>query len=184
MCYWRIFTQGNKISLLDFMENYVRLGNCNKFTFTSDYFAFYYNNRIYNRIYKNSFVDENKYDEMVREHNEKISAISKSYYVIVGCKDTSSNTFNHEVAHFLYETNKAYKESCNNIISEMPDNIRKLFIKSLKAAGYHGNKEYLWSELQAYLSTDFDIICEVEPDIIKQYSVLFEKNIEPLLLLG
>ncbi len=69
---------------------------------------------------------------------------------IIGANDTEGDTFQHEVAHGLYYTNKEYKELMDEITDAIPLDIRMKFRNNLIDMGYTDGVVY--DEIQAYLT--------------------------------
>lgn len=73
---------------------------------------------------------------------------------IIGAKDTEGNTFQHEVAHGLYYTNKEYKESMDEITETIEWQDYLKFEKNLLDMGY--TAAVIPDEIQAYLTWGWD----------------------------
>jgi hypothetical protein len=73
---------------------------------------------------------------------------------IIGARDTEGNTFQHEVAHGLYYTNKEYKESMDEITQTIAWQDYLKFEKNLLDMGY--TAAVIPDEIQAYLTWGWD----------------------------
>ena len=73
---------------------------------------------------------------------------------IIGAKDTENSTFQHEVAHGLYYTNKEYRELMDEITQTIPLNHYLKFRSNLLKMGY--TESVVDDEIQAYLSWGWD----------------------------
>jgi hypothetical protein len=73
---------------------------------------------------------------------------------IIGAKDTENSTFQHEVAHGLYYTNKEYKELMDEITQTIPLDTYLKFRGNLLKMGY--TESVVDDEIQAYLSWGWD----------------------------
>ena len=73
---------------------------------------------------------------------------------IIGAKDMENSTFQHEVAHGLYYTNKEYKELMDEITQTIPTDIYFKLRKNLLDMGY--TESVVDDEIQAYLSWGWD----------------------------
>lgn len=73
---------------------------------------------------------------------------------IIGARDTEGSTFQHEVAHGLYYTNKEYKELMDEITETIPLNHYLKFRQNLLDMGY--TESVVDDEIQAYLSWGWD----------------------------
>lgn len=73
---------------------------------------------------------------------------------IIGCSNTTGETFKHEVCHGLYYTNKEYKKRIDSCTKELPPKNYNIFKKNLQEMGY-ANK-VVNDEIQAYLQYGYD----------------------------
>jgi hypothetical protein len=73
---------------------------------------------------------------------------------IIGAKDTENSTFQHEVAHGLYYTNKEYKQLMDEITETIEWQDYLKFEKNLLDMGY--TAAVIPDEIQAYLSWGWD----------------------------
>jgi hypothetical protein len=73
---------------------------------------------------------------------------------IIGAKDMEGNTFQHEVAHGLYYTNKEYRELMDEITQTIPLEYYTKFRQNLLDMGY--TESVVDDEIQAYLSWGWD----------------------------
>jgi hypothetical protein len=69
---------------------------------------------------------------------------------IIGAKDMEGSTFQHEVAHGLYYTNKEYKELMDEITQTIPIDVYLKLRKNLLDMGY--TDSVVDDEIQAYIS--------------------------------
>jgi len=69
---------------------------------------------------------------------------------IIGAKDMEGDTFQHEVAHGLYYTNKEYKQLMDEITEAIPLDIYLKFRNNLLSMGY--TESVVDDEIQAYMS--------------------------------
>lgn len=73
---------------------------------------------------------------------------------IIGAKDMEGDTFQHEVAHGLYYTNKEYKELVDEITDAIPLSSKLQFRNNLIKMGYTDSVVY--DEIQAYMCFGWD----------------------------
>jgi len=73
---------------------------------------------------------------------------------IIGASDTENSTFQHEVAHGLYYTNKEYKELMDEITQTIPLVHYTKFRQNLAKMGY--TESVMDDEIQAYLTWGWD----------------------------
>jgi hypothetical protein len=87
-----------------------------------------------------------------RMFNKKNKRDMNAY--IIGARDTEGDTFQHEVAHGLYYTNKEYKELMDEITQTIPLNHYLKFRSNLLKMGY--TESVVDDEIQAYLTWGWD----------------------------
>ena len=87
-----------------------------------------------------------------RMFNKKSKRDMNAY--IIGAKDMEGNTFQHEVAHGLYYTNKEYKELVDEITDAIPLESKLQFRSNLITMGYTDSVVY--DEIQAYMCFGWD----------------------------
>jgi hypothetical protein len=75
---------------------------------------------------------------------------------IIGARDTKGDTFQHEVAHGLYYTNKEYKELMDEITETIDWQDYLKFEKNLLDMGY--TAAVIPDEIQAYLSWGWEYV--------------------------
>jgi len=88
-----------------------------------------------------------------RMFNKKNKRDMNAY--IIGARDTEGDTFQHEVAHGLYYTNKEYKELMDEITQTIPLNHYLKFRSNLLKMGY--TESVVDDEIQAYLTWGWDL---------------------------
>jgi hypothetical protein len=99
---------------------------------------------------------------------------------IIGADSTESDTFEHEICHGLYTTNKEYKGLVDEITETIEWQDYLKFEKNLLDMGY--TAAVIPDEIQAYLSTNYEYTkfskgvskkkCEA---LHKQYQKVFNK---------
>jgi hypothetical protein len=87
-----------------------------------------------------------------RMFNKKSKRDMNAY--IIGAKDTENSTFQHEVAHGLYYTNKEYKELMDEITETIEWQDYLKFEKNLLDMGY--TAAVIPDEIQAYLTSGWE----------------------------
>jgi len=116
----------------------------------------------YSRQKKDVFTyAKSKWDEVMKDivwevqskmFNKKSRRDMNAY--IIGAKDTENSTFQHEVAHGLYYTNKEYKQLMDEITETIEWQDYLKFEKNLLDMGY--TAAVIPDEIQAYLSWGWD----------------------------
>jgi hypothetical protein len=87
-----------------------------------------------------------------RMFNKKNKRDNNAY--IIGAKDMEGDTFQHEVAHGLYYTNKEYRELMDEITDAIPLQHKLQFRNNLIKMGY--TDSVVFDEIQAYMSWGWD----------------------------
>lgn len=142
--------RGKKFSFWDYKEWYSSLKKGN-FSYTSDWGGFNVPLDVALKCKKISKV-ETPYDVEMNKILSKISKGKAKKSYLIGVKSTKSTTFKHEVAHALYYTNLAYKNSMDEITRSIKSKEFKSLRQKLLELGYC--KEVIMDEIQAYLSTE------------------------------
>jgi hypothetical protein len=74
-------------------------------------------------------------------------------WYLIGASSKDKGTMNHEIAHGLYFTNKAYKKMVDTLINNIkPTHYNKLKKKLIKM-GYVDDKKIIDDEIQAFMAT-------------------------------
>ena len=152
--------RGKNFSIWDYIQWYSREHN-NTFTYTSDWSGFNIPLKTAWDCYEKLYEYETPYDEVMdsiirtielKMFYKKNTRNWKAY--IIGAGSTESDTFQHEVCHGLYYTNKEYKK----IVDEQTKLIKKkhynIFKKNLLKMGY--TEAVIDDEIQAYLQYGWD----------------------------
>jgi len=113
-----------------------------------------------------------------RMFNKKSRRDMNAY--IIGASDTENSTFQHEVAHGLYYTNKEYKELMDEITQTIPLAHYLKFRKNLAKMGY--TETVMDDEIQAYLTWGWDyakfskgVSKQLCKQLNKQYRKVFDR---------
>ena len=94
---------------------------------------------------------ETPYDKIFKNIISKIK--SKDGYLI-GCDKINSSTFNHELCHALYYTNKQYKKEMDKVTKFISKDNINAFNKNLISKGYC--LKVAKDEIQAYMATEIN----------------------------
>lgn len=98
----------------------------------------------------------------------------RSKWYLLGADSYKSQTMDHEIAHGLYYTNKKYKKSTQELISNIKAKDYSFLCKNLVNMGYANDKKILDDEIQAFLSTG--LYKSFNTKEIKKYTSDFEAN--------
>ena len=158
--------RGKHFNIWDFIEWYSR-EHKGAFTYAYDWSGFNIPLPIAWKCYEGDGVNcmpdgwKSKWDAVMKDIVWEVQ--SKMYWkknkrdmnaYIIGAKDMEGDTFQHEVAHGLYYTNKEYKELMDEITQTIPLKHYLKFRKNLLDMGY--TESVVDDEIQAYLSWGWD----------------------------
>jgi len=176
--------RGKNFNIWDYIEWYSRRNN-DVFTYTYDWGGFNIPLKTAWDCYEKLKENESPYDEMMDDiirtiemtmFNKKNTRNWNGY--IIGADSTESDTFEHEICHGLYATNKQYKELVDEITIAIPFKEYQIFRKNLLDMGYNGI--VIDDEIQAYLSTNYDyskfskgVSRKLCKELHKQYKQIF-----------
>ena len=152
--------RGKNFSIWDYIEWYSREHN-DVFTYTFDWGGFNIPLKTAYDCYEKLREHETPYDKIMNSivgtielkmFNKKNTRNWNAY--IIGADSTESDTFDHEICHGLYTTNKEYKELVDEITLSIPLEDYTKFRDNLLAMGY--TMGVIDDEIQAYLSTNYE----------------------------
>ena len=176
--------RGKNFNIWDYIEWYSRR-NKDVFTYTFDWGGFNIPLKTAWDCYDKLKENESPYDEVMdniirsiemKMFNKKNTRNWNGY--IIGAPSTDDDTFEHEVCHGLYATNKQYKELVDEVTIAIPLKEYQIFRKNLMKMGYNGI--VIDDEIQAYLSTNYDyskfskgVSRKLCKELHKQYKQIF-----------
>lgn len=152
--------RGKNFNIWDYIEWYSR-EHRDVFTYTFDWGGFNIPLKTAWDCYEKLEEYESPYDktmdniirsiEMIM-FNKKNTRNWNAY--IIGADSTESDTFDHEICHGLYTTNKEYKQLVDEITLTIPTKDYMKFKTNLIKMGY--TDSVIDDEIQAYLSTNYE----------------------------
>lgn len=152
--------RGKNFSIWDYIEWYSREHN-NTFTYTSDWSGFNIPLKTAYNCYEKLREYETPYDEVM---NSIVGTIELKMFhkkstrnwnaYIIGAGTTEGDTFQHEICHGLYATNKQYKQLVDEITETIEWHDYLQFEKNLLDMGYTAG--VVPDEIQAYLAFGHD----------------------------
>jgi hypothetical protein len=176
--------RGKNFNIWDYIEWYSRRNN-DVFTYTFDWGGFNIPLKTAWDCYEKLKENESPYDEVMdgiirtiemTMFNKKNTRNWNGY--IIGAPSTDDDTFEHEVCHGLYATNKQYRELVDEVTIAIPPKEYKIFKNNLMKMGYNGI--VIDDEIQAYLSTNYDyskfskgVSRKLCKELHKQYKQIF-----------
>jgi len=148
--------RGKNFSIWDYIEWYSREHN-DVFTYTFDWGGFNIPLNVAESCYS-KLLKKGEFTPYDLEMNYIVKTIrgmvgnGKAY--IIGAPTTEDETFEHEVCHGLYATNKEYKVLVDEITETIEWQDYLKFEKNLLDMGY--TAAVIPDEIQAYLSTNYE----------------------------
>jgi hypothetical protein len=178
--------RGKNFSIWDYIEWYSREHN-DVFTYTFDWGGFNIPLKTAWDCYEKLRVSETPYDGVMdviirtiemNMFNKKNTRNWNAY--IIGADSTESDTFEHEICHGLYATNKEYKLLVDEVTETISTKDYLTFKNNLIRMGYTDG--VIDDEIQAYLSTNYEytkfskgVTKKVCKALHKQYKAIFNK---------
>jgi hypothetical protein len=149
--------RGKNFSIWDYMKWYNDEYECG-FNYMNDWSGFNVPLKVAINCFSKLKKKETPYDDVMQEIILKIEQLMfhkrgvRDYNAyIIGTSDWLSTTFEHEVRHGLYSTNKEYQTSANEIVQSIDVEDYRTFKYNLIGMGY--TEKVIDDEIQAYLST-------------------------------
>ena len=173
--------RGKSFNIWDYIEWYSRR-NKDVFTYAFDWGGFNIPLEVAYQCYDTLTDSYTSYDEVMENIIHQIYElnIDGSNGYIIGAPSTDDDTFEHEVCHGLYATNKEYKELVDEVTIAIPFKDYQTFRKNLLKMGYNGI--VIDDEIQAYLSTNYDyskfskgVSRKLCKELHKQYKQIFNR---------
>jgi len=178
--------RGKNFSIWDYIEWYSR-EHRDVFTYTFDWGGFNIPLKTAWDCYEKLREYESPYDEVMDKivgtiemvmFNKKNTRNWNGY--IIGADSTDSDTFEHEICHGLYATNKEYKLLVDEVTETISTKDYLTFKNNLIKMGY--TDSVIDDEIQAYLSTNYEytkfskgVSKKVCKQLHKQYKAIFQR---------
>lgn len=162
-------------TLEDFMNLYRKKRKNKVFQYPNDWAGFNIPSHIIMSAFDTFGQNLNNYDLIMKEILYYCEGQSNGNpYYLIGVDKQKSKTMNHEIAHGLYYTNKAYKTKVDELISNIPKNEYNLVKKELLNLGYVNKKSIIDDEIQAFFSTG--LYFKFNNEIIRSHTPPFILN--------
>ena len=174
--------RGKNFNIWDYIEWYSRR-NKDVFTYAFDWGGFNIPLNVAESCYS-KLLKKGEFTPYDKEMNYIVKTIrgmvgnGKAY--IIGAPSTDDDTFEHEVCHGLYATNKQYRELVDEVTIAIPLKDYQKFRNNLFKMGYNGI--VIDDEIQAYLSTNYDyskfskgVSRKLCKELHKQYKQIFNR---------
>jgi hypothetical protein len=169
--------RGQSFSIFDYIEWYSRQ-NGGSFTYAQDWGGFNIPYDVARDCHQVS-PKESPYDSYMGDILRNVSDMMqpKSAYLL-GVENITDDTFQHEVCHGLYHTNREYRESMDEITKSMASSYWEKFKDNLIEMGY--TMGVINDEIQAYMTINWDYqrFCKGVPKKVRQK--LNQKYVEVL----
>jgi hypothetical protein len=178
--------RGKNFSIWDYIEWYSR-EHRDVFTYTFDWGGFNIPLKTAWDCYEKLREYESPYDEVMDKivrtiemvmFNKKNTRNWNGY--IIGADSMDSDTFEHEICHGLYATNKEYKLLVDEVTETISTKDYITFKNNLIKMGYTDG--VIDDEIQAYLSTNYEytkfskgVSKKVCKQLYKQYKAIFNR---------
>ena len=146
--------RGKQFSIWDYMKWYhEKYGR--GFSYGSDWYGFNIPVKTIMECYNNLNKIETPYDNVMDDILSVLSLKieSKKGYVI-SCGIAKGDTFNHEVCHALYYTNKDYKKQMDALTKGLPKKYYDKLKENILEMGYAS--KVVNDEIQAYLQYGYE----------------------------
>jgi hypothetical protein len=141
-------------SIWDYMKWYnERYGK--GFSYGADWSGFNIPLKVVTDCYNKLGKFETPYDKVMYDLIVKINKqclFSDGY--VIACESTEGDTFQHEVAHALYYTDKDYRKRMDAITHSIPKEHYTIFKQNILGMGYAA--KVVDDEIQAYLQHTYD----------------------------
>jgi len=173
--------RGKNFNIWDYIEWYSRR-NKDVFTYPFDWGGFNIPLEVAYNCYDTLVDSYTPYDEVMENIIHQIYELNSDDCngYIIGAPSTDDDTFEHEVCHGLYATNKQYRELVDEVTIAIPLKDYQKFRNNLFKMGYNGI--VIDDEIQAYLSTNYDyskfskgVSRKLCKELHKQYKQIFNR---------
>lgn len=145
----------NKFFTLEtLMRIYTKKNKKDLFTYPTDWTGYNIPSDVLYSAFDKFGESLSTYDYIMRDivyYCEKESR--KKPFYLIGVDKIKSDTMDHELAHGLYHTNVAYKESVDKLIRDLPKKDYNFAKRELIKMGYVNEKRIIDDEIQAFFST-------------------------------
>ena len=138
--------RGKQFSIWDYMKWY-DTKNGYGFSYGADWSGFNIPIWVAKECYNSLNKLETPYDKVMDQIVQKLNSHYNGY--MIGAGNTSDETFQHEVCHALYHTDKNYKKQMDNLTEGLPKKYYDVFKNNLFKMGYAS--KVVKDEIQAYL---------------------------------
>jgi hypothetical protein len=138
--------RGKQFSIWDYMKWY-DTKNGYGFSYGADWSGFNIPIWVAKECYYNLNKLETPYDKVMDGIIQELNSYYNGY--MIGAGNTTDETFQHEVCHALYHTDKNYKKQMDNLTEGLPKKYYDVFKNNLFKMGYAS--KVVKDEIQAYL---------------------------------
>ena len=164
--------RGKQFSIWDYMKWYDKKNGCG-FSYGADWSGFNIPIWVAKECYNHLNKLETPYDKVMDEIVQKLNSYYTGY--MIGAGNTTDETFQHEVCHALYHTDKNYKKQMDNLTEGLPKKYYDVFKNNLFKMGYAS--KVVKDEIQAYLQYGYkedQFGKGVDIQVRKEYSDIYK----------
>ncbi len=164
--------RGKQFSIWDYMKWYDQK-NGYGFSYGADWSGFNIPIWVAKECYNSLNKLETPYDKVMDGIVQKLNSHYNGY--MIGAGNTRDETFQHEVCHALYHTDKNYKKQMDNLTEGLPKKYYDVFKNNLFKMGYAS--KVVKDEIQAYLQYGYNenqFGKGVDLGIRKEYSDIYK----------
>lgn len=122
-----------------------------EFTYHMDWLGFNIPSKFILECQSN-IPDHNEWDKIMSDIVTKVIDTSGDTFYLLGIKEGDNDVLDHEVAHGLFFTDKAYQIEMTSLYNDLPDRVRNKVHSYLRNSGGY-SEEVFMDETQAYMST-------------------------------
>lgn len=164
--------RGKQFSIWDYMKWYDKKNGCG-FSYGADWSGFNIPIWVAKECYYSLNKLETPYDKVMDGIVQELNSYYNGY--MIGAGNTRDETFQHEVCHALYHTDKNYKKQMNNLTEGLPKKYYDVFKRNLIEMGYAS--KVIKDEIQAYLQYGYkeaQFGKGVDSKVRKEYSHIYK----------
>lgn len=146
------------------------------FSYGRDWSGFNIPLKVIHECYNKLGKHETPYDMTMDRILLKLKFADPNSYVI-GCGIAKGDTFNHEICHAMYHTDKNYKKQMDTLTKGLPKKYYDKFKENILEMGYA--TKVVNDEIQAYLQYGYENPCfgkGVDLGVRSTYSEIYKKK--------
>jgi hypothetical protein len=177
--------RGKKFSWMEYMRFYKSAWKKRVFTYPEDWSGYNIPSNVLEKGV-DTFYKETQYDEIMNDiyfycgnNTQQKNSGTRCDWYLIGASSKDLKTLDHEIAHGLYYTNKAYKKSVDKLINNIKPSHYEKLKKKLTKMGYVDDKKIIDDEINAFMSTG--LYNGLDTKELKKYEKEFIRNFKKFL---